>query len=635
MLSLDMSQAFDRLPRDQLAAGFDWLNVDPHLSQLFLLWLHEATYHFQHRRVSCQVKTSQGVRQGCKASPMEWTIFLAVLLSRLDCAMPDDCLSWVQKHLLTYADDLLARWLLDSRASFHAAVHQIGIILGILEDLGMRINLSKSVILLRLSGRETKLIQKRHIHNMAGGKGLLIPRAHGPPTMLPVVIQHVYLGIKISYHNFEDQTLQYRLHIGHIAFLRLRPWLLKRHAYPLTLRIQLWQMCVRSASIHGLQATGITAQGLLRLHRRFAAQVHRIAKSPSYITHETTQDVFHRVGLPLPTQHLQETWQKQYDRLCTAWQGLTPENFLHTFDLHAHHWRTLQIFRVRDSSQFVEIQLCPYCDFTTLHQAQLTKHLTKSHMLAQDKNIFVPLRDALAGHAQCTHCGHSFASRAGLTKHIHLNQCLHFDSHRPCQAALAMHPDLRAMADSGDWSPLWSNDDLLNTLRQQCVLCGLQYPSKKGLVDHLQRIHQYAWDHAQPHMTSLAGHMAAIPCKACGHTGKRTHSCPVLRQLAIISAMHEEKLQPQDFLIVPEPGQVPLTSPLKRARQSDRRGKPPLEIFEPARDALDGQPHCAHCGVTPKTMYILRRHIEDGSCKHFDKTRPVGSHVPCTWPWLL
>ena len=78
-----------------------------------------------------------------------------------------------------------------------------------------------------------------------------------------------------------------------------------------------------------------------------------------------------------------------------------------------------------------------------------------------------------------------------------------------------------------------------------------------------------------------------------------------------------------------------LTSPLKRARQTDRRGKAPVAIFEPARDAVEGRPNCAHCGATPKTMYILRRHIEEGHCKQVSSTKPVGTHVPCTWPWLL
>ena len=230
LLSFDMSQAFDRLPRQQLAIGFDWLNVDPQLSQLFLKWLHEATYHFDHRRVPCQVPSPQGVRQGCKASPLEWTIFLAVRVCRLDTHMPPDCPHWVKEHLLTYADDLLARWTLYSREDFYAAIQQVGVILDTLESLGMKINVSKSVIFLRLSGRAIKLVKKRCIQSFRGGQGLLIPRAQGPHTLLLIVNQHVHLGIKLSYYHFEDLTLAHRLHIGHIAFLRLRPWLLKRHA---------------------------------------------------------------------------------------------------------------------------------------------------------------------------------------------------------------------------------------------------------------------------------------------------------------------------------------------------------------------------------------------------------------------
>ena len=72
LLSLDMSQAFDRLPRSHLCRGFDMLEVPPHLSQFFLRWLDEATYHFEHRRMPCSVTATQGVRQGCEASPLGW-----------------------------------------------------------------------------------------------------------------------------------------------------------------------------------------------------------------------------------------------------------------------------------------------------------------------------------------------------------------------------------------------------------------------------------------------------------------------------------------------------------------------------------------------------------------------------------
>ena len=130
------------------------------------------------------------------------------------------------------------------------------------------------------------------------------------------------LGIKISFHHFEDYTLKYCLHIGRIAFLRLRPWLLKRHSYPLALRLQLWQTCIRSSCLHGLQATGLTTSGLQKLHRHLIADLRRIARSPSHITHESTIDLLQRLHLPLPIVHLQEHWQQQYERLHLRWQGL-------------------------------------------------------------------------------------------------------------------------------------------------------------------------------------------------------------------------------------------------------------------------------------------------------------------------
>ena len=291
MLSLDMSQAFDRLPRHHLATGMQMLNIDPLLSQLFLKWLDQATYHFQHRRVPCSVTTTQGVRQGCKASPL-WTIFLAFLLARLDAALtPPDQPSWIKEHLITYADDILAMWVVQSQPQVSIAVMQMGTILDLLEAFGMHVNTAKSVVILRLSGRQSKTFKKKLLYKTAHGYSIRIPRANGTHTFLPVVTQHVYLGIQIGYHSFEDQTVAHRLKIGRTTFLRLRAWLLKRHTFPLHLRLALWIAYVRSACIHGLQATGLTFGGALKLHRHFAGDRRRIARSLAYITRESTVDL--------------------------------------------------------------------------------------------------------------------------------------------------------------------------------------------------------------------------------------------------------------------------------------------------------------------------------------------------------
>ena len=35
-----------------------------------------------------------------------------------------------------------------------------------------------------------------------------------------------------------------------------------------------------------------------------------------------------------------------------------------------------------------------------------------------------------------------------------------------------------------------------------------------------------------------------------------------------------------------------------------------------------------------QSHFILQKHIEDGHCREFDPTKPIGTHVPRTWNWL-
>ena len=76
ILSLDLKQAYDRLPREYLAKGLDMCGCPLELSTVLLHWLHQAQYHVRHRGLEGSLTPERGVRQGCKASPIEWTAFL-------------------------------------------------------------------------------------------------------------------------------------------------------------------------------------------------------------------------------------------------------------------------------------------------------------------------------------------------------------------------------------------------------------------------------------------------------------------------------------------------------------------------------------------------------------------------------
>ena len=61
ILSLHMSQAFDRLPRQHFYEGFQQSDIPEELQLLFMHWLHEARYHITHIVEFPQVSPPPGV----------------------------------------------------------------------------------------------------------------------------------------------------------------------------------------------------------------------------------------------------------------------------------------------------------------------------------------------------------------------------------------------------------------------------------------------------------------------------------------------------------------------------------------------------------------------------------------------
>ena len=83
MLSLDLTQAFDRLPRSSLYEGLVTCGRPNTLALLLVNWLKDAKYDLNHRGLIAEIVTSCGVRQGCKGSPLEWNVLMTVILRAL------------------------------------------------------------------------------------------------------------------------------------------------------------------------------------------------------------------------------------------------------------------------------------------------------------------------------------------------------------------------------------------------------------------------------------------------------------------------------------------------------------------------------------------------------------------------
>ena len=104
-VSLDLSRAFDQVPRGKLFECLRSLNIDATL--LSFLWhIYQHTEcEFEHRGCHRTFVASRGIRQGCSAAPTIWTLFTLAILKELTRKIPAD---WIKNNLTLFADDTCA-----------------------------------------------------------------------------------------------------------------------------------------------------------------------------------------------------------------------------------------------------------------------------------------------------------------------------------------------------------------------------------------------------------------------------------------------------------------------------------------------------------------------------------------------
>ena len=79
ILSLDLTKAFDRVPRHILYAAMQRVGIDPRLISSLHHIYGRTTCEFIHRGEFRTFETHRGIRQGCSAAPILWAILAACL----------------------------------------------------------------------------------------------------------------------------------------------------------------------------------------------------------------------------------------------------------------------------------------------------------------------------------------------------------------------------------------------------------------------------------------------------------------------------------------------------------------------------------------------------------------------------
>ena len=276
MVSVDCSKAFDTVDRQVLKSELCSAGVHPEDVD-FIMRMHTAiSYHPVPKDPRRAVHSTRGVRQGCALAPSLWSLITVALLR----ALAEKCgTQWVTDLVTMYADDLLETWEVYTRKDLDLLMQAVSQSFQLLEALGLQVQPQKTKVVLALRGRQARLWIRRDTLDTPDGRVLLIPTPNGKPHHLPIVSSIKYLGVVLSYGDFEGATLTHRLSCAEANRSRILR-ILHSRSVSLRRRVQLWRACVFSSAVYGLHVVGLWPKHLRRLTVALVRHLRAIAGSP-------------------------------------------------------------------------------------------------------------------------------------------------------------------------------------------------------------------------------------------------------------------------------------------------------------------------------------------------------------------
>ena len=545
LLSLDLSRAFDEVNRGKLFHSLHEIGITPALVTLLHQIYQNTTFEFCHRGHHRTVPTFKGIRQGCKCAPILWCIFCADILTQF-AAMT----SWrtLLEILTVYADDFCQHQTFTSLESFEHALRNAGKLMDLLEQNGLKINTTKTVVLCRYIGRQAAQLTKRYILRTQGKTFLKIPRSDGTWTHLQLVKEYSYLGIKLSYGTFETLTMTHRLaaadrtHATLHRWLHVQPGLTSRH------RVQLWRQCVFSCMTHGLFHTGFAVSDLLLLHRKCLTQLRRIYKQPVYATRETHTAFLQRMRLDGPLDLLwklcHQTWRREISRT----QHLSMDDVLHQIPKPRFE-QLLQVIEAALVQSRSDLRLtqpddlspsleCPDCLQTFTSFSQLRRHQTKAHGHFRGQLRQIAVGDMTNGLPTCSRCLQHFTTWHAFRQHVQFvcadtlhQEPEHDETEHEHRLRVA---EFMQFSNGANFQALCEQPALLAYFLNHCILCGKFHLSAKALLHHWTLDHAEVYQNHGPALETIKQvYQVTSPCILCGQQFRQQHHCIILGQAAM------------------------------------------------------------------------------------------------------
>ena len=139
-LSVDLSTAFDRVPRWAMRSALQWAGAYNDIIRIVEELHEQCRYHIEHAGFQGVVNMKQGVRQGCPLAPFLFTIFTCFLA---DIIGQRTDRQWMLDHLTLYADDTHASWEVRHSNDLRFVEHSFQTIYAVFKEFGVCVNASK------------------------------------------------------------------------------------------------------------------------------------------------------------------------------------------------------------------------------------------------------------------------------------------------------------------------------------------------------------------------------------------------------------------------------------------------------------------------------------------------------------
>ncbi|CAE7877426.1 unnamed protein product [Symbiodinium necroappetens] len=410
-LSLDLSRAFDLADRCSIYSTLEKYQV-PHAVVEVVQRLHTgARFVYQAGNHTAAFVPTNGLKQGCKVAPCLWVWYTIALFDTLEERLSE---AWVRHTPTMFADDCWAHWLIKSSDDLQRALRELQILLCTLEDYKMRINFSKTAILLKLVGKQAQNALRAHTR-LKQGLPHLVVLVNGRTQLIPIKTEHEYLGSKA----------------GQLRYHSIQKSLTGRHAITQAHRIRLWAACVFTSTIYSLAAVGLTTQGLQKWETRTLKHLRAIMRKPAHLTRVTNATIWQQAGLRQPGEQLLDQLQQARAKLelraRVAPDITTEAGVLDYLRQHETHLRLL-IQREQGHPPTpipVRQYVCQHCEAVFLTERALHIHCGIKHPAPaseagrpEPKHLFDPAQHSVGGLPHCRACGRKFTKWQYLKHHI-------------------------------------------------------------------------------------------------------------------------------------------------------------------------------------------------------------------------